>query len=137
MNENLARDLRRGADYLQDLHHKEHGKDPFKPWYISAMREAAGEIEKMVQLANDERWELIRLLLGASEETLRKAVELAEEAKTRKNEEPLTEKELEEMDGKPVFVVHGGVGRWFICCDTLRMISGCGAFYRSEPREAK
>lgn len=102
MTSDIASRLRRDADYLLQLHEREHpGQRTSAPWYVETMREAA------------ERIEMQQALLDHTAQELKKP-------------HPIPWELLEEMDGKPVFVVTewDPAGKWYINCDTLRIILG-------------
>lgn len=84
MNVNLPETLRRGADFLQDMHRKQHPDIHilWTPWYIEAMREAAEELERHQEVFNEDA--LLRMTgqyLGTTPERLRELVQAEREGR--------------------------------------------------------
>lgn len=84
MNVNLPETLRRGADFLQDMHRKQHPDIHilWTPWYIEAMREAAEELERHQEVFNEDA--LLRMTgqyLGTTPERLREMAQADKEGR--------------------------------------------------------
>ena len=95
MNKNLPATLRRGAAFLEDMRRKEHPEILWTPWYVSAMQEAAEELERLAAADID-----------------------------RVKNVPLTLEELKQMVDEPVWAVYNGTGRWCLVNEGLLSITG-------------
>ncbi len=62
MYKQLIETLRRGADFLEEVRHKEDSKAMFTPWYVGAMQAAADELELTMEVFNEDA--MLRMAAG-------------------------------------------------------------------------
>ena len=65
------------------------------------------------------------------------AISAMMERQERENPKPLTEEELRQMMGEPVWCVHEGGASWFIVHESLFTILNGVTAYRFKPREVQ
>lgn len=75
MDKSLPNKLRRGAAMLEDIRRREHPEMLFTPWYISAMEEAAAELDMIHQtFTGQDLLSMTAKYLGTTPERLRELV---------------------------------------------------------------